>query len=642
MADESEHYQYLEKENGIRLDLSQSQADKLESLDEVDFLEKDMEVEGSAEDSVNASECENEWNINMVNGDVEENTAQKERNPVKVAIIDSGIDYTNGIPVAMRKDFITDGDPINILYEDSSGHGTSIAGVIAASGEENEEIVGIAPNVELYSAKVLNAENKAPVSRVAEGIYWAMDQDVDIINLSFGITQSSELLEKAIQDASAKGILLIASAGNNGQAGVEYPAAYKEVMAVASVNSEGKHSEWSAVGDEIEIAAPGEKVKTASCFDGEIVSSGTSIASPHVAAVAARLWALDKTKSSQFIRGLLDVSANSVGTKEEYGYGIVDLSYAMEIYEEYAKNYVEEENVEMVEHIPENNADIQTCENDYVEGRWEKPRHEELAAMGTITGNDLKVLKWGAVVADHRIAFKGTKGHPHYHGYGYGKNLDLNDTKKTNYISCYILLTKMARRFYNQNTYVSPATVPGLSLYDYDLMCGSIDDKGMRGTSYETDENENIISRENINYTWEYMLTNNKVNPQEKYAVTNHNKALLLYGMALHTATDTFAHSAFVDGKQILHTINYENNADNINNISNRYDCAKVVARNLLVHVAIGEKGFDTDWIIPSNVYNNTYKLVCFSEFANATKTGTYSEYKTNFDNMNINISDIK
>lgn len=201
VSDESESYNYLEKEKCILLDLSKSQAAKLENMDEIDFLERDLKVQGSSEDKVMASECEDEWNIKMVNGDVKEDAASEKEKSIKVAIIDSGIDYTDGIHVAQRKDFISDGEEINILYEDFSGHGTSVAGVIAASGKENEEIAGIAPNVELYSVKVLNANNTAPISRVAEGIYWAMDQHVDIINLSFGTDKSSELLKKAVKDA---------------------------------------------------------------------------------------------------------------------------------------------------------------------------------------------------------------------------------------------------------------------------------------------------------------------------------------------------------------------------------------------------------------------------------------------------------
>ena len=108
---------------------------------------------------------------------------------------------------------------------DMTGHGTAIAGIIH----------DIAPNAQIYSVRIMDAENKATLSRVVEGIYWCIDKDIDIINMSFGTTVESAVLKKAIQDANEAGILMVSSAGNGDTAGVEYPAAYNEVIAVGSV-----------------------------------------------------------------------------------------------------------------------------------------------------------------------------------------------------------------------------------------------------------------------------------------------------------------------------------------------------------------------------------------------------------------------
>ena len=160
--------------------------------------------------------------------------------PVKVAILDSGVDYTEDIDVYMRKNFIPGEDGISVIYEDISGHGTSVAGIIAAK-DNDEGITGINPYVQLYSARILDENKQAPASRVVAAIDWAIEQDVDIINISFGTTVDSEEIHAAIRRAYDAGILIVAAAGNNGV--VEYPAAYDEVVAVGAVNAKGERTE---------------------------------------------------------------------------------------------------------------------------------------------------------------------------------------------------------------------------------------------------------------------------------------------------------------------------------------------------------------------------------------------------------------
>lgn len=157
--------------------------------------------------------------------------------PVKVAILDSGVDYTEDIDVYMRKNFIPGEDEISVIYEDISGHGTSVAGIIAAK-DNDEGITGINPYVQLYSARILDENKQAPASRVVAAIDWAIEQDVDIINISFGTTVDSEEIHAAIRRAYDAGILIVAAAGNNGV--VEYPAAFDEVVAVGAVDAKGE------------------------------------------------------------------------------------------------------------------------------------------------------------------------------------------------------------------------------------------------------------------------------------------------------------------------------------------------------------------------------------------------------------------
>lgn len=107
--------------------------------------------------------------------------------------------------------------------------------------------------------------------------------------MSFGTSTYSNAMKKAVEDAYDAGILMVGASGNNAGK-VEYPAAFKEVMAVAATTPEAEISSFSNTGKELEIAAPGEKIQTASFFGGSVVTHGTSIAVPHVVGVASLLW----------------------------------------------------------------------------------------------------------------------------------------------------------------------------------------------------------------------------------------------------------------------------------------------------------------------------------------------------------------
>ena len=200
------------------------------------------------------------------------------------------------------------------IFDDFSGHGTAIAGIIAGKNIKESSIVGINSNIELYSIKVMDGDNTAPLSRVIKGIYKALEYDVDISNMSFGTTVDSSALYQAIKEVSDKDILIIASAGNNGKdtGEVEYPAGYEEVLAVGSVDSNGEIAQSSSQGEQVDVWAPGEFVKTRAAFGLETVNSGTSIATPHVVGMASLIWQKDKNKSSDFVRGLIEDSAKVI------------------------------------------------------------------------------------------------------------------------------------------------------------------------------------------------------------------------------------------------------------------------------------------------------------------------------------------
>lgn len=163
--------------------------------------------------------------------------------------------------------------------------------------------------------------------------------------MSFGTIIESEILKQVIKDADDAGILMVAAAGNQGESEqgstVEYPAAYDEVIAVGAINSEGRISDISSVGEEIDLFAPGETIPATGYFGEVIETSGTSMAAPHVTGVASVLWGKDRSKSSDFIKTLLCSSAKNVEQLEEYGKGIVDLHYALSMYDAFDEEYVE-------------------------------------------------------------------------------------------------------------------------------------------------------------------------------------------------------------------------------------------------------------------------------------------------------------
>lgn len=536
----------LQEENVLITEMSEEEASQIQSEEGVLLIEEDGIVTASKKENkekTKANKKENskddidkEWNIKAIKGDDEEKEPIiSSGDKIKVAIIDSGLDMAENIDVAGRINLIPGEEEVLPLFEDTTGHGTSIASIISANSDyEFSDVVGINDQIELYSAKVMDYTNSAPISRVIEGIYWAIEQDVDIINISFGTAQNSEALYMAIRDAYDSGILIIAASGNSGGA-IEYPAAYDEVMAVGSVDSTGTISDFCSTGEEMEVVAPGELIKTTGGFGGEIIVSGTSMAVPHVVGIASVLWQKDKTKSADFIRQLINESANYLGDESIYGNGLVDLSYALDIYDEFESTYVPNaQNHEM--NLFENDAEVESFSDvDYVEGLWYKTyessgstkNHEALATYGanyySLNSTQLYYIKIGATWPD-RI-WEGMDAYPYLHGY-------IGVSENNNYIASYSYLMKCAM---NGSMIYSSSSVGGQK-YLYQKV-GPV-------FSY---------------YTPPYQLSYNKY---------------VVLGIAIHVGTDCFAHSTYINGSRILHP-----NADNAAYQPERWNAAARLAR---------------------------------------------------------------
>ena len=177
--------------------------------------------EAEREEAKKEKRTEPEWSVEAINADgLDEETSGSPK--VKVAVLDSGVDIVQGIDLAGTVNLVPEEKEISPMFLDLTGHGTGIASIIAGTDEGG--VQGVNPNVDLYSVKVLDEENKAPLSRVIEGIYWCIENDINIINMSFGTSTYSRALEKAVQDAYNANILIVGAAGNDG-GDVEYPAA---------------------------------------------------------------------------------------------------------------------------------------------------------------------------------------------------------------------------------------------------------------------------------------------------------------------------------------------------------------------------------------------------------------------------------
>jgi len=192
--------------------------------------------------------------------------------------------------------------------DDRNGHGTHVAGIIAADGgADGKGIYGIAPAADLLVYKVCDDAGSCFADDIAAAIRTAADAGVRVINLSFGADAPSDLIADAVAYAASKDILVIAAAGNDGPYpdSVDYPAAIPGVLAVASMDADAVIPEWSSRGDKVEAVAPGVNIESTFTGGGYAILSGTSLAAPHVAGLAAKHWEHDAEKQAEATRAFL-------------------------------------------------------------------------------------------------------------------------------------------------------------------------------------------------------------------------------------------------------------------------------------------------------------------------------------------------
>jgi len=279
-----------------------------------------------------------QWNFPAINVDRAWDVSTG--NDVIVAVLDSGVNTTGWDGFGNR---VLDGYnaffQIEFWWEDGNSHGTHVAGTIGQATNNGIGVAGIAYDASILPVKVLNRFGFGSVVSVAWGIMWAADYPADIINMSLGGTQeNSQTLKEAVEYAYSQGVTLVAASGNAELETVDYPAAYKQVIAVGAVDENGEHASYSNAGKALDVVAPGNGILQEAFLEwlgfptfaigwDYYFGNGTSMACPHVAGVAALMKAAHPEWGPEEIRTALITTAVDIapaGKDDATGYGLID------------------------------------------------------------------------------------------------------------------------------------------------------------------------------------------------------------------------------------------------------------------------------------------------------------------------------
>lgn len=292
-----------------------------------------------------------QWNLKLIN--MEKAWEISRGKGVVVAVLDTGIAWENHddfvqVPDLGSQKFKSGWDFVNddAHANDDHGHGTHVAGTIAQATNNGEGVAGVAFEATLMPVKVLDHFGSGNTADIADAIRWAADNGAQVINMSLGGGGRSAVMENAVTYARAKGVVVVCAAGNGGRGVVEYPAAYPGSFAVAAVGPDGLKAPYSSWGKELDIAAPGGNKSQGEAagvvqntIDPQDLSQavyasyqGTSMATPHVAGVAALLIAAGAKTPDQVEKAIIISAKPAAGTRgwsDQYGHGLIDADGAL-------------------------------------------------------------------------------------------------------------------------------------------------------------------------------------------------------------------------------------------------------------------------------------------------------------------------
>ena len=244
--------------------------------------------------------------------------------------MDTGIDQAHpdlpiGEKVVLQKDFTGSGS-VNDFY----GHGTHVSGIVSATTNNSAGVAGTCPDCRLLNGKVLNDSGSGVYSWITNGIICAADNGAKVINMSLGGSVPSKTLEKAVNYAWGKNVVVVAAAGNSGNPSKTYPGAYTNAIAVAATDNQDNKASFSEYGSWVDVAAPG--VNVYSTFpthpfylqteygrsENYDFGSGTSMATPMTSGVVALIWSTGKYTYASDVRSRLELTADKISGTGTY------------------------------------------------------------------------------------------------------------------------------------------------------------------------------------------------------------------------------------------------------------------------------------------------------------------------------------
>ena len=332
--DSHSHMIALDYLNMVAVTLTSTQKKELSRQQGISHIEPSLKyrnvIQSNSVQSISVTKGEQaSWGYQTVDAEIGFQNQYTGKN-IKVAILDTGISPHSDLKIAggvSTVDYTSE-------YVDDNGHGTFVAGVIGALNN-GKGLIGQAPDAKLYAVKILDKQGSGTTEDLAEGLNWAIQQNVDIINMSISFPEASPAVEQMLQSAHSKGILMIASAGNHGTADaaadtVEYPARSSEVMGIITVDSQLERADFSASGSEADVAAPGVSIISTANNGKYELRDGTSVSAPFVTGLAAVLKEAYPNSTNEQIRQAISSNAVDLGAPGKdnlYGYGLISYQH---------------------------------------------------------------------------------------------------------------------------------------------------------------------------------------------------------------------------------------------------------------------------------------------------------------------------
>jgi len=310
-------YKYI---NAAVADMTLQSVASLQNDSNVSYVEPDNIVKASATALTN-------WGVADINAPTSWQSGLTGKG-VNIAIIDTGAGPHSDLLIAGGTNVINGSTTTS--YADDNGHGTHVAGIIAAEGL-NGGVEGVAPGASIYAVKALDSTGSGYTSDIISGIDWAINNKMNIVSMSLGSATSDTTLQSAVDTAYSDGLLIVAAAGNDGNTAgtgtnTEYPANYSSVIAVGAVDSNNNRAYFSSTGSKVEVAAPGVNVESTYLNNSYETMSGTSMATPFVSGDLALLKQEYPSDTNVQLRQLLDSSVKDLGIAGRdslYGFGLI-------------------------------------------------------------------------------------------------------------------------------------------------------------------------------------------------------------------------------------------------------------------------------------------------------------------------------